>query len=197
MSEISVQFKTTLNGYNKKEVDAFLKDEIEVRLQQKSKQIADLQKQVSELEARVETLTGGDLAVEEKVVLYDRLMKKMDGDYENLLKPAIAKAQAIERKAQAEYEIRMDQAERSAKEIYEKTVEQIGGIIEDAMQIDLRNLENRLERYVYSKTVTGRIEHLFKKCESTVKEVKKQLQTVVQKSKKPAGKCSCRYGKAK
>lgn len=197
MSEISVQFKTTLNGYSKKEVDAFLKDEIEVRLQQKSKQIADLQKQVSELEARVETLTGGDLAVEEKVVLYDRLMKKMDGDYENLLKPAIAKAQAIERKAQAEYEIRMDQAERSAKEIYEKTVEQIGGIIEDAMQIDLRNLENRLERYVYSKTVTGRIEHLFKKCESTVKEVKKQLQTVVQKSKKPAGKCSCRYGKAK
>ena len=197
MSEISVQFKTTLNGYSKKEVDAFLKDEIEVRLQQKSKQIADLQKQVSELEARVETLTGGDLAVEEKVVLYDRLMKKMDGDYENLLKPAIAKAQAIERKAQAEYEIRMDQAERSAKEIYEKTVEQIGEIIEDAMQIDLRNLENRLERYVYSKTVTGRIEHLFKKCESTVKEVKKQLQTVVQKSKKPAGKCSCRYGKAK
>ena len=69
MSEISVQFKTALSGYNKKEVDAFLKDEIEVRLQQKSLQIAELQKQVSELEARLEVLTGGDLAVEEKVVL--------------------------------------------------------------------------------------------------------------------------------
>ena len=197
MSEISVQFKTALNGYSKKEVDAFLKNEIEVRLQQKSKQIVELEKQVAELEKRLETLTGGDLAVEEKVVLYDRLIQKMNGDYENLLKPAVAKAQAIERKAQEEYEIRMDQAERSAREIYEKTVDQIGGIIEDAMQIDLRNLEERLERYVYSKTVTGRVEKVFKKCESTVKDVGNRLQALLQKTKKQAGKCACRYGKAK
>lgn len=196
MSEISVQFKTALSGYNKKEVDSFLKDEIEVRLQQKSLQIAELQKQVSELEARLEVLTGGDLAVEEKVVLYDRLMKKMNGDYENLLKPAVAKAKAIEEKAEREYEIRMDQAERSAKEIYEKTADQINAIITEAMQVDLRNLESRLEQYVYAKTLTGRMETLFKKCESVVKEAGNRLQTAIQKSKKQTGKCSCRCGKS-
>ena len=198
MSEISVQFKTALSGYNKKEVDAFLKDEIEVRLQQKSLQIAELQKQVSDLEARLEVLTGGDLAVEEKVVLYDRLMKKMDGDYENLLKPAVAKAKAIEQKAEREYEIRMDQAERSAREIFEQTSEKINEIVDEAMQIELRNLEDRLEQYVYAKTLTGRMETFFKKCESAVKEAGNQLQTAFQESKKKiVEKCPCHREKAK
>ena len=42
-------------------------------------------------------------SIEEKVELYDKLMKKMDGDYTNLLAPAIAKAKAIEEQAEKEY----------------------------------------------------------------------------------------------
>ena len=197
MAEITVQFKTALNGYNKKVVDAFLKDEIEVRLQKKSLQIADLEKQVAELEARLEKLTGGDLAVEEKVELYDRLMKKMDGDYENLLKPAVAKAKAIEKKAELEYEIRMDQAERSAKELYAKTAEQIGEAVAETVDHGMQRMEERLEEKVYARTVTGRMEAFFRKCGAVAEAVGDRVETTVRKSKEQILAYSKRFGKSK
>ena len=104
MPEITVQFKNTLNGYNKQDVDRFLKEEIEPRLAQRSQEIAKLKQRVLELEARLKKLTGGDETVEQKAELYEKLMKKMDGDYENLLAPAIAKAKAIEEKANREHQ---------------------------------------------------------------------------------------------
>ena len=116
MAEITVQFRNKLNGYDKAEVDQFVKD-AEAKLQEKALALANLQQQVVELEARLSKITGNDDSVEEKIELYDKLMKKMDGDYTNLLAPAIAKAKAIEEKAQKEYEIRMDQARCTAEGI--------------------------------------------------------------------------------
>ena len=91
MAEISVQFKNQLNGYNKAEVDQFLKV-AEAKLEEKAIALASAQQQVADLEARLNRITSEDASVEEKIVLYDKLMKKMDGDYTNLLAPAIAKA---------------------------------------------------------------------------------------------------------
>ena len=83
MAEISVQFKNQLNGYNKTEVHQFVKD-AEAKLQEKAVALANLQQQVAELEARLNKITGTDSSVEEKVALYDKLMKKMDGQLQQL-----------------------------------------------------------------------------------------------------------------
>ena len=183
MSEISVRFRTALSGYNKKEVDAFLKDEIETRLQQKSSQIADLQKQVQELEERLELLAGGDLSVAEKAVSYDRLMKKMDGDYEKLLAPAVAKAKAIEEKAEQEYQARMEQAELAKKVVCSKTSEEINALIAQAVRENFQTLEEEAEKYIYSKTLTGRVENLLKRCGSAIAEAGSRVQTRIRGSK--------------
>ena len=95
MAEISVQFKSKINGYDKVEVHEYAKG-MEARLQEKSMALANAEQKIEELEARLTKIVGIDASVEEKIELYDKLMKKMDGDYTNLLTPAIAKAKAIE-----------------------------------------------------------------------------------------------------
>ena len=159
MAEISVQFKNQLNGYNKTEVHQFVKD-AEAKLQEKAVALANLQQQVAELEARLNKITGTDASVEEKIALYDKLMKKMDGDYTNLLTPAIAKAKAIEEKAEKEYAIRIDQARYSAEGIYKEAADRIAGVVDDNMD----RMYDLLDRFIYSKTLPGRMEALVNNC---------------------------------
>ena len=159
MSEISVQFRNKLNGYDKAEVNQFVKV-AEAKLQEKAVALANLQQQVAELEARLNKITGEDGSVEEKVALYDKLMKKMDGDYTNLLTPAIAKAKAIEEKAEKEYAIRIDQARYSAEGIYKETADRIAGVVDDNMD----RLYDLLDEFIYSKTLPGRISSFVKNC---------------------------------
>jgi cell division septum initiation protein DivIVA len=185
MAEISVQFSNKLNGYNKAEVNQFVKD-AEAKLQEKAVALANLQQQVVELEARLNKITGADASVEEKVELYDKLMKKMDGDYNNLLAPAIAKAKAIEEKAQAEYEVRMDQARATADGIYVEAAERIANVVDDNMD----RLYDLLDQFIYSKTLPGRIEAFIQDCKVISTKIAGGVGTL---SKIP-GKA---YGKAK
>lgn len=185
MAEISVQFRNKLNGYDKAEVNQFVKD-AEAKLQEKAVALANLQQQVVELEARLNKITGADASVEEKVELYDKLMKKMDGDYNNLLAPAIAKAKAIEEKAQAEYEVRMDQARATADGIYVEAAERIANVVDDNMD----RLYDLLDQFIYSKTLPGRVEAFIKDCKVISAKIAGGVSTL---SKIP-GKA---YGKAK
>jgi len=166
MAEITVQFRNKLNGYDKAEVNQFVKD-AEAKLQEKALALANLQQQVVELEARLSKITGNDDSVEEKIELYDKLMKKMDGDYTNLLAPAIAKAKAIEEKAQKEYEIRMDQARCTAEGIYAETADRIAGVVDANMD----RLYNLLDEFIYSKTLAGRISNFIKDCKAISEKV--------------------------
>ena len=130
MAEISVQFKNKINGYDKVEVQEYAKG-MEAKLQEKSMALANAEQKIEELEARLNKIVGSDSSIEEKVELYDKLMKKMDGDYTNLLAPAIAKAKAIEEQAEKEYNIRMDQARFAAEGIYAETAERITGVVDN------------------------------------------------------------------
>lgn len=159
MAEISVQFKNKLNGYDKTEVNQFVKD-AEAKLQEKAVALANLQQQVVDLEARLNKITGNDASVEEKLELYDKLMKKMDGDYTNLLAPAIAKAKAIETKAEEEYAIRIDQARYAAEGIYTETADRIAGVVDANMD----RLYDLLDQFIYSKTLPGRVEAFINDC---------------------------------
>ncbi len=161
MAEISVQFSNKINGYNKIEVNEYVK-QAESKLQEKSIALANAQQQVEELEARLSKITGADSTVEEKVELYDKLMKKMDGDYTNLLTPAIAKAKAIEEQAEKEYAIRIDQARYAAEGIYTETADRIAGVVDNNMD----RLYNLLDEFIYSKTLAGRMEAFVKNCKA-------------------------------
>ena len=130
------------------------------KLQEKAVALANLQQQVVELEARLNKITGADASVEEKVELYDKLMKKMDGDYNNLLAPAVAKAKAIEEKAQKEYEIRMDQARCTAEGIYAEAADRIADVVDANMD----RLYGLLDQFIYSKTLVGRVQTFIKDC---------------------------------
>ncbi len=159
MAEISVQFSNKINGYNKVEVNEYVK-QAEAKLQEKSIALANTQQQVEELEAKLSKITGADSTVEEKVELYDKLMKKMDGDYTNLLTPAIAKAKAIEEQAEKEYAIRMDQARYAAEGIYTETADRIAGVVDNNMD----RLYNLLDEFIYSKSFAGRMNAFIKNC---------------------------------
>ena len=185
MAEITVKFDNKLNGYDKVQVDQFVRD-AEAKLQEKAAALANLQQQVVDLEARLNKITGEDSSVEEKIELYDKLMKKMDGDYTNLLAPAIAKAKAIEEKAQKEYEIRMDQARHAADGIYVETADRIAGVVDNNMD----RLYGLLDQFIYSKTLPGRIDAFIANC----KYVSAKVATSAGKVAKMPGKA---YGKAK
>ncbi len=159
MAEISVQFSNKINGYNKVEVNEYVK-QVEAKLQEKSIALANAEQQVEELEAKLTKITGADSTVEEKVELYDKLMKKMDGDYTNLLAPAIAKAKAIEEQAERDYEIRMDQARYSAEGIYVETAGRIAGVVDDNMD----RIYNLLDEFLYSRSFAGRMDAFIKNC---------------------------------
>jgi len=69
MAEGSVNFTTKHKGYDKEEVDQFVKD-VEVMLQDKAILIAKLQGEVAELEAKLQKVMGDDISVTEKAELY-------------------------------------------------------------------------------------------------------------------------------
>ncbi len=160
MAEFSVQFKSKMNGYDKVQVNQFVKD-AEAMLQERAAELSNLQQQVVDLEARLKKITGDSAtSVEEKLELYDKLMKKMDGDYTNLLAPAIAKAKAIEAKAQSEYEIRIDQARYAADGIYKEAAGRIAEVVDDNMD----RLYDLLDQFIYSKTLPGRVSAFVNNC---------------------------------
>ncbi len=163
MAEISVQFSNKLNGYDKSEVNEYVRL-AEARLQEKSIALANSQQKVEELVARLNKITSADATVEEKVELYDKLMKKMDGDYTNLLAPAIAKAKAIRLEADKEYAIRIDQARYTAEGIYTETADRIASVVDANMD----RLYGLLEDYIDSKSVSGYIHMFFRKCRAAL-----------------------------
>lgn len=159
MAEISVQFSNKLNGYDKVEVNEYVK-QAEAKLQEKSIALANAQQQVDELEARLAKITSADSTVEEKVELYDKLMKKMDGDYTRLLAPAVAKAKAIEAQAEKEYTIRMDQARYAADGIYTEAADRIASVVDNNMD----RMYALLGDFIYSKSLVGRLSAFGKGC---------------------------------
>lgn len=163
MAEISVQFKNKFNGYDKTQVEEYIRV-TENKLQETSAALAQSQQQVAELEDRLNNLTNSDVDVEEKVELYDKLMKKMDGDYANLLAPAIAKAKAIEEKADAEYAVRMDQARFAAEGIYTETADRIVGVVDGAVSAKMDDLYNLIDEFLYRKTFAGRMKSFAERC---------------------------------
>ena len=184
MAEISVQFKSKINGYDKVEVKECIKN-MEADLQKKSFELANAEQKVEELEARLTKLIGTDSSIEEKVELYDKLMKKMDGDYTNLLAPAIAKAKSIEEQAEKDYETRMDQARHAAEGIYTETAERITGVVEGAVNNNMDRIYNLLDEFLYSKTLPGRVNAFINNCKATAAKVKqipaKVKATIVEK----------------
>jgi cell division septum initiation protein DivIVA len=188
MAEISVHFRNKLNGYDKTEVNQFVKD-AEAKLQERAVQLAEAQQQVAELEARLNKIVGGDSSVEEKIELYDKLMKKMDGDYTRILTPAVAKAKAIEAKAEKEYAIRMDQARYSAEGIYKEAADRIAGVVDDNMD----RLYDLLDQFIYSKTLPGRMQSFVKNCKLLAAKVGEGMQTVKAAPAKAYGKIKIKY----
>ena len=166
MAEYSVQFRNKINGYDKDDVKQFVKD-AEAKLQERAAELSNLQQQVADLEARLQKIVGEDPSLEEKIELYDKLMKKMDGDYTNLLAPAIAKAKAIEAKAQSEYEIRIDQARYAADGVYKEAADRIAGVVDDNMD----RLYGLLDQFIYSKSLAGRISAFVKNCKIVASKV--------------------------
>lgn len=171
MAEISVQFKSKINGYDKVEVQEYAKG-MEARLQEKSMALANAEQKIEELEARLNKIVGTDSSIEEKIELYDKLMKKMDGDYTNLLTPAIAKAKAIEEQAEKEYAIRMDQARFAAEGIYTETAERITGVVDTAVNNNMDRIYNLLDEFIYSKTLPGRVNAFVNNCKAVAQKVK-------------------------
>ena len=171
MAEISVQFKNKINGYDKVEVQKYAKG-MEVLLQEKSMALANAEQKIEELEARLNKIVGTDSSIEEKVELYDKLMKKMDGDYTNLLTPAIAKAKAIEEQAEKEYAIRIDQARYAAEGIYTETAERITGVVDTAVNNNMDRIYNLLDEFIYSKTLPGRVNAFVNNCKAVAQKVK-------------------------
>jgi uncharacterized protein (UPF0147 family) len=171
MAEISVQFKNKINGYDKVEVQEYAKG-MEAKLQEKSMALANAEQKIEELEARLNKIVGSDSSIEEKVELYDKLMKKMDGDYTNLLTPAIAKAKAIEEQAEKEYAIRMDQARFAAEGIYAETAERISGVVDNAVNNNMDRIYNLLDEFIYSKTLPGRVNAFVNNCKAVAQKVK-------------------------
>lgn len=171
MAEISVQFKNKINGYDKVEVQEYAKG-MEARLQEKSIALANAEQKIEELEARLNKIVGSDSSIEEKIELYDKLMKKMDGDYTNLLTPAIAKAKAIEEQAEKEYAIRIDQARYAAEGIYTETAERITGVVDTAVNNNMDRIYNLLDEFIYSKTLPGRVNSFIANCKALAAKVK-------------------------
>ena len=192
MAEISVQFKNKINGYDKVEVQEYAKG-MEARLQEKSIALANAQQKIEELEAKLTKITGADSTIEEKVELYDKLMKKMDGDYTNLLTPAIAKAKAIEEQAEKEYAIRIDQARYAAEGIYTETADRIAGVVDNNMD----RLYNLLDEFLYSKTLPGRVNNFVKSCKALAAKIKEVPTITVIKVKETAAKVKEKFNTAK
>ena len=182
MSEISVQFGNQLNGYNKTEVNLFIKS-IEEKLQERAAVIDGLQQQITALEARVEALTTPEtVEAVERLEKYDQLMKKMEGDYQNLLAPAIAKAKALEAQAEHDDDIRLDQARAAAEEIYEKTADRVA----DAVDRNMERVYELLDAYLYSRSLRGRVKSFSNTCNAISYKIASEI---VEATKGPEAAC--------
>jgi hypothetical protein len=109
-------------------------------------------------------------------------MKKMDGDYTNLLAPAIAKAKAIEEQAEKDYATRMDQARHAAEGIYTETAERITGAVEGAVNNNMDRIYNLLDEFLYARTLPGRVNAFINNCKATaakVKEIPAKVKTAI------------------
>ena len=177
MAEISVRFSSKRNGYDRDEVDQFVKD-VETMLQEKAAALANLQQEVVDLEAKLHKITGDDTSVEEKVELYDKLMKKMNGDYTNLLAPAIAKAKKLEEKAEQEYATRIDQARFCAEGIYKETADRIAAIVDSRMEQNMDRMYELMDRFIYSRTLPGRVETFMSYCNTITKKIARGVYNV-------------------
>ena len=162
MADISVQFTNKINGYDKNEVDEFVRV-AESKLQEKAVEVSELQNQVAELEFRLNKFLSTDVSIEEKVETYDKLMRKMDGDYKNLLAPAIAKAKSIESKAEKEYRIRIDQARYAAEGIYKETADRIAGVVDENMD----RVYGLIGDFLKTQTLVGRMKTFVRECKNT------------------------------
>ena len=171
MAEISVQFKNKINGYDKVKVQEYAKG-MEARLQEKSMALANAEQKIEDLEAKLNKILGTDSSVEEKLELYDKLMKKMDGDYTALLTPAIAKAKAIEEQAEREYAARIDEAHRAAEGIYAEAADRITGVVDTAVNNNMDRLYNLLDDFLYERSPAGRLNAFVKGCKAFAAKVK-------------------------
>lgn len=158
---MEVQFTKKLNGYDKKQVSDFIQSQA-AELQAKQNALAESEQKVAALTAKLNELTGGDETVLEKATKYDNLMSQMAGDYKNLLAPAVAKAAAIQKKAEEEYAVRIDQAKYSAEGIYDKAAVRIGEAVDENMD----RMYALIDEFLYKKTLPGRLETLFKGCKA-------------------------------
>jgi len=192
MAEGSVNFTTKHKGYDKEEVDQFVKD-VEVMLQDKAILIAKLQGEVAELEAKLQKVMGDDISVTEKAELYDKLMEKMKGDYANLLAPAVAKAKELEAKAEEEYAIRIDQARYSAEGIYKEAAERISSAVDKSVD----KLCDVIDGFLYSKTIPGRIESLIGGCNKASESLSKGAHNACSATKRATAACVEAKAKAK
>ena len=184
MAEGSVNFTTKHKGYDKDEVNQFVKD-VEVMLQDKALMIAKLQGEVAELEAKLQRLMGEDITVAEKADLYDKLMDKMKDDYANLLAPAVAKAKELEAKAEAEYAIRIDQARYSAEGIYKEAANRIAGAVDKSVD----KMCDVIDAFLHSRTLPGRIETLIGGCNKASKRISQNAKKATTAAGRAATAC--------
>lgn len=182
MSEISANFTKKKNFYLKDDVDRYV-TAVEKKLSEKDEKLDSLTKKVAVLEGKVHSMTNGDASLEEKVELYDKLMKKMGDDYQNLLTPAIAKAKLIEEDAEKEAALRIDQAKYSADGIYDKAADRIA----ETVDANMDRLYDLLDQFIYSKTLAGRVETLVVGCRA----VSKKIASGISKAVKVPAKVFC------
>ena len=162
MAEVDTMFRNKMNGYNKEEVNLYVKDR-EEKLQEKdatitslNEQVAELQKQLAEAQeaAKLAAETPApapaedsdpilDAEIAEKAEKFDLLMKRW-GDEE--MGPAIAKKKVI-----------LEEAERAADVFYEKSAEKVAACLDADFAKLAEALRADLDAYLYSKSLAGRV----------------------------------------
>ena len=162
MAEVVTMFRNKMNGYNKEEVNLYVKDR-EEKLQEKdatitslNEQVAELQKQLAEAQEAAKLASEApapvpavdsdpilDAEIAEKAGKFDLLMKRW-GDEE--MGPAIAKKKVI-----------LEEAERAADVFYEKSAEKVAACLDADLAKLAEALRADLDAYLYSKSVAGRV----------------------------------------
>ena len=162
MAEVVTMFRNKMNGYNKEEVNLYVKDR-EEKLQEKdatitslNEQVAELQKQLAEAQEAAKLAAEApapapavdsdpilDAEIAEKAEKFDLLMKRW-GDEE--MAPAIAKKKVI-----------LEEAERAADVFYEKSAEKVAACLDADFAKLAEALRADLDAYLYSKSLVGRV----------------------------------------
>ena len=162
MAEVVTMFRNKMNGYNKEEVNLYVKDR-EEKLQEKdatitslNEQVAELQKQLAEAQEAAKLAAEApapapavdsdpilDAEIAEKAEKFDLLMKRW-GDEE--MGPAIAKKK-----------VNLEEAERAADVFYEKSAEKVAACLDADFAKLAEALRADLDAYLYSKSLAGRV----------------------------------------